>query len=191
MICADCDASYEVKGKFVPTFCNNCIVDRKKDIVEIITPNGCTRYQNVLDAEEALGNFTANVRLDLHNVLDLIGVGEELKYNIEDCCCISFVGQITPIRVQARNEIIERIKSGQIAFGALVFKRGNRRKPVEGHTFTEVGSKAWFNKHVKATWDNCIFADDSTDHVDSVKHAMPQFDCILVNNEIHCRQLFI
>lgn len=177
--CSDCNAPYTVTGKYIPAFCDPCQVDRKLDIVEIITIDGSKRYKDVKEAEAALSILSCDVRLDLHNVLDLIPVETKLKYN--DCCCVSFVGSTSQIRVQAAQEIKQRIQSGQIKFGALVFKRGNRRKPKEAHTYTAVGSKAWFNKCVKSN-NNPIFMDDSDDHVNSVQHLLPHFNCILVNN---------
>ena len=193
MNCADCNTIYQASGKYVPSFCNACCTNRKKDIVEIILPDSVIQYQDIKIAEEALSKLSANIRLDLHNVLDTIDVDAKLKYNMEDCCCISFVGQTSQISIQARNEIISRIKSRQIAFGELVFKRGNRRNPTLAHQFTAAGSKAWFNQHIKYTWTNNrpIFADDSNDHVDSVYYLLPHIDCILINNNKQFKQLFV
>lgn len=191
MYCEDCNECYQANGKYVPAFCEPCCTERKKDVVEIIVPDNVERYHDVKIAEDVLGKLSANVRLDLHNVLDTIPENATLKYNQEDCCCISFVGQTSQIRVQAKNEIIRRINSGQIAFGALIFKRGNRRNPKEINTYTVAGSKAWFNKCLQSTWTTPIFADDSNDHVQSVQYLLPDINCILINNEKQCKQLFM
>ena len=94
----------------------------------------------------------------------------------------------TDTRIVARGYILERVKSSQIQYGALIFARGfdlgNKNK------FHDVGSKAWFVKAVSPH----IFIDDSEDHVESVKSLnakvkflismKPSDDLLDLNNKI-------
>jgi len=122
------------------------------------------------DAEKLLAEQIAHLRLDLHNILDLLPQNIEIysseirqKYKI---CAISFVGKHSNIRVKAREDLMERIKNGQIEFGILVFKRGRSRS--NRLTFHEIGSKAWVNSKLKQL-DRTVFIDDSYDHYRSVR----------------------
>lgn len=182
--CDTCGIACVAKSKYIPGYCDVCQIPRKQDIMELILPDSVIQYQDHIEAEQVLANLTANVRLDLHNVLDTVAEDYQLPYDKEECCCISFVGQTSSTRVQAKYEMIRRIESGQIKFGALVFARGNRRRPQEASTFTKIGSKAWFNMHVKATSSTPIFIDDSEDHIDSVQYALPHFNCVLLKGKL-------
>lgn len=118
------------------------------------------RKQLVDDSESKL------LVLDLHNVLDTIGKNESLP--TKNACSCSFVGKFSKTRDDAREEMIDRIHTGQIRFGTLIFKRGDRRsKKNNPNEFHDVGSKAWVCK----TLDAALFVDDSFDHVLSVESA--------------------
>jgi hypothetical protein len=119
--------------------------------------------------------FSIQIILDLHGVLDLTDeetpfipgsktlycglsyVGHELVYGKE--------GAKNSMRVTAREALGARIKSGQLSFAILVFKRGSGE---EENTFVKPGSKAWVIDHAQKSVDKCIlFVDDSEDHVRS------------------------
>ena len=78
------------------------------------------------------------LRLDLHNTLDTVDPDVNI---FADSCCISYVGKVTDTRIFARLDIQDRIKSGQIKYGILIFKRGNV-KSNNYCKFIEDGSKA-------------------------------------------------
>ena len=107
-----------------------------------------------------------NLVFDLHNVLDLLPQDYKInrKPNTKIICC-SYVGRKGHLREKAKNEIIERIKTKQIDWGVLVFKRGKKHKNEDPFTYHKPGSKAWFCNLVKASY----FFDDSLDHIRSVK----------------------
>ena len=166
--CVECEANFVVSRKrYVDlAYCKPCRKKHSKDILEIVTEDSFTIYNSsqVAEAEAALAELEAEFRLDLHKTLDTVDIDEPM---VKSSCCVSYVGQLTVTRIGAREEIQERIKSGQLVFGALVFARGSRKDPEAANKFQEVGSKAWFNKFVKG--DNPIFVDDSDDHVLSVE----------------------
>jgi hypothetical protein len=125
--------------------------------------------------------------MDLHGVLDILPndvqlVKDRTKNRI---ACISFVGENT--RDEASKDIQERILTGQIDFGVLVFNRG---KGKDRFTFTEEGSKAWVNAHIPCEVP-CLFIDDSTDHLRSTKHLIPDMTCTLFNTDIQKQLLTI
>jgi len=107
------------------------------------------------------------VRLDLHKTLDTLSSNTKLP--TDSVCCISFVGQFTQTRIDARKDIINRIRTQQIRFGILVFKRGSKNDANACNSFHEIGSKAWANNFLGYDSSNIIFVDDSDDHVLSVK----------------------
>ena len=148
-------------------FCRDCRKIRTKDILELISKDDFEIFQEagVEDAENKLKEFTSNIRLDLHKTLSTIDKSVKLP---QGTCCVSYVGQVTSTRVLARLDIQDRIKSGQLAFGGLVFKRASHKDPDRNH-FQKTGSKAWFNQLVKYKSKSCIFVDDSEDHVLSVQ----------------------
>ena len=166
--CSDCGNTFPESTKtYVElAYCKKCRKAHSGDVLEIVTENEITIYTStqVQEAENALSKLRAEIRLDLHKTLDTVPPEQSLP---PSSCCISYVGQLTQTRVSAREEIQERIASGQLQFGALVFARGSRKNPEAANHFVEVGSKAWFNKWVAG--ENPIFLDDSEDHVLSVE----------------------
>ena len=84
-------------------------------------------------------------------------------------CIISFVGKYSETRIEALEDIKNRIETGQVDFGVLVFKRG-KGGTDNSNTFHEAGSKAWVNSLLKIN-NKAIFIDDSEDHVLSVRSA--------------------
>ena len=164
-------------------------------LIEIIHSTSIHKYKSAVEAERHLAKYPANIRMDLHGVLDIlpnnIDLVKDRKKNT--IACISFVGETT--RDAAAKDIHERILTGQIDFGVLVFVRG---KGKERFTFTDEGSKAWVNKHIPCEsqgWQSsqtlqncksgpCIFIDDSTDHLRSTKHLLPEMTCTLFNTGI-------
>jgi len=157
------------------------------DLLELITPKYTTvvsRSQHAA-AEEYLKACCADIRLDLHGVLDLVNpdtpilVGDPRATN--RICAISYVGRDTPMRRTARDELLARIKSGQIDFAILIFERGSKSEKND-KTFTVPGSKAWVNAHLSCT-TKCLFLDDSNDHVQSTKSlAAENIDAQLIND---------
>ena len=103
---------------------------------------------------------------DLHNVLDLLDQKYQIKRTSDKkVICCSYVGRYSPLRDTARSEIKERIKSGQIDWGVLVFRRGKERRNENPFLYHKEGSKSWFCNLIKGDY----FFDDSKDHVESVK----------------------
>ena len=109
---------------------------------------------------------------DLHNVLDLLDIEHKIERsdNKKIICC-SYVGKRSRLRDVARNEVINRIKSNQLDWGVLVFRRGKERRGEDPFTYHSTGSKAWFCKLI----DGDFFFDDSKDHIESVK-SIPNLD---------------
>lgn len=173
--CSDCG----IKDVNHPShaFCggkDGCAKKRMNDLIEVIHMKDgelvVDRYQSwsVAEAEEFLKSRSAIVRIDLHNVLDLID--DHTKKIVSDSSKMagcSYVGTTTRTRADAHDDFKRRILSGQLGWGVLVFKRGKHGKP-DAHSFQEVGSKAWFNRNVQFD-ERAIFLDDSDDHVDSVE----------------------
>ena len=103
---------------------------------------------------------------DLHNVLDLLDQKYQIKRTSDKkVICCSYVGRYSPLRNTARSEIEERIRSGQIDWGVLVFRRGKERRNENPFLYHKEGSKSWFCNLIKGDY----FFDDSKDHVESVK----------------------
>lgn len=179
--CDQCGNLYKSSEKTrIPViYCKKCRKVRQKDLIELINPMGNTIYQQN-QLEEATFMLktlcAADVRLDLHKTLDTIAPNTKLP--TRSVCCLSYVGSLTATRKDARDDIIARIASGQIKFGALVFRRGSHRDPEAANRFTDPGSKAWFNQILPAETleitakggkDVRLFVDDSEDHVLSVQ----------------------
>ena len=136
----------------------------KKELVELIIGDESSLIPDEADAIKQLTALDANIRLDLHGVLDIIPEDKKIKKHEHDkICVISFVGRNSTTRTDAREEIKRRIKNNQIDFGLLVFDRGSGSKR---DIFSKAGGKAWANKHIKCT-EKCVFIDDSSDHVNS------------------------
>lgn len=162
-ICGNCDQVYKSSG--TSGFCEKCRKIRELDICEIITSTSIYFFDNLDNLTKTMKDLdlqnNIRLRLDLHDVLDTTEPEELLGDRI---CCLSYVGKITKTRVEARKEIQERIKTGQIYYGVLVFKRGKDKNSA----FTDIGSKAWFNSLLDNSC-NPLFVDDSMDHVISVE----------------------
>lgn len=143
----------------------------ENDIVEIILGKDHQILTNVSKAEKELSKLTADIRLDLHGVTDIIDPKRKLLSDDirkeHTICVISYVGKYSDTRLLARNTIKERIKTGQVDFGILVFKRG-KRKSKSRFRYHKPGSKAWVNNLIKSS-KPILFVDDSSDHVESVR----------------------
>jgi len=167
--CAHCDSEYQTSGKSrVPiAYCKECRKQRQDDILEFIIGDSFSIYaiEQLDDAEKLLKTLKSDLRLDLHKTLDTISSNTKLP--VKNACCVSYVGCLTVTRLDAREEIMERIKNNQIQFGVLVFKRGSP-KNENRNSFTEIGSKYWFNSLVRSDTKISMFIDDSEDHVLSV-----------------------
>ena len=139
------------------------------DLVEIITPQiiqiFTTEYWK--EAEEVLKGLVADIRLDFHGVLDTLPLTPLPIDKKIPICCICFVGRQSQTRMDARGQISERIKSGQIEFGILVFKRGT----------IKVGTKAWVNSLLLHKGER-MFIDDSEDHILTTREKCPSIQCI-------------
>ena len=103
----------------------------EKDIAELIfLEEGTIKhliFKNQEEAESYLTNFKADLRFDLHGVLDTVDHNKEiLPQNIrikKSICVISYVGRFGKIRDHAKEDITKRILSKQIDFGVLIFNR--------------------------------------------------------------------
>ena len=147
-------------------------------LIEVIHSGTIHKYTNALEAERHLSLHPATIRLDLHGVLDVIPKDMQLVEGKYKIACISFVGPST--RNDAIKDINERILHGQIDYGVLVFNRGRGK---DKFTYVEEGSKAWVNKVIPCN-EKCVFVDNSTDHLRSTKHLLPDISCILFNTGI-------
>jgi hypothetical protein len=146
--------------------------------MEIIDKEGIHTYDDPEEACEYLKNNPADLRIDLHGVLDILSPSILLD-SFQKVVCISYVGSPTsPIYKNAQADIQERIHSGQIVYSVLVFRRG--RGPGR-HTFVETGSKAWVNHHIGRLADHCVFIDDSMDHLRSTFALCPDLMCLQFN----------
>jgi hypothetical protein len=133
-------------------------------LLEVLHAGSSEKFDDETRASQHLSSLSADIRLDLHGVLDILPV--DLPLDPSSVCCISFVGP--KAYEAAKQDIQARIGSGQIRFGVLVFKRGVGK---DRFTFTEAGSKAWVNKQIP--WSRrCLFVDDSTDHLRSTAFLM-------------------
>lgn len=166
--CGSCGSDFDTSKNSHPVvFCPPCRKLRNLDVCEIITSDRVIYYSDISEAESLLKTMPATLRLDLHHTLDTV----DSDFNVfSDSCCISYVGKLTDTRLFARLDIQDRIKTGQIKYGVLIFKRGNSKSPDKGCKFIEPGSKAWFNKIVPVDSGlEPLFIDDSEDHVKSVQ----------------------
>lgn len=139
------------------------------DLIEILTPIGIEIFttEQSKEAEEVLKGLVADIRLDFHGVLDTLPVTPLPIDKKVPICCICFVGRQSQTRIDARGQILERIESGQIEFGILVFKRGT----------IKVGTKAWVNFHLLHKGER-IFIDDSEDNILTTREICPSIQCI-------------
>lgn len=121
-------------------------------LAELIFSNRTMIYTDAAEAESALATLCADIRLDYHGVADLLPTDHDLPPRT---CIISFVGRQSQTRIDTRGALQERVSSGQIAFGLLVFKRGTTRP----------GTKAWANRLIQQQRSVALFVDDSEDHI--------------------------
>jgi len=152
-----------------------CLKDMYKDIMEIVYDGGRRVFKKdqVEEATEFLKSLgRVDVVFDMHNVLDTIDANGELfadEYNVRSVCC-SFVGAGSyGMRTRTLADIEKRIVSGQIKWGALVFKRDRNN-----HKYHAPGSKAWFCNVIGAKY----FLDDGLDHIESVRSMTPLIGCL-------------
>lgn len=106
--------------------------------------------------------------LDLHGVVDT--VDPTIRLSDWPICVISFVGRSSRTREVAHDDIAQRINSGQIHCGCLVFQRP-KYSGVEIPEERLIGSKAWIiNEYCSVIpFDQCVFVDDGEDHVQIVQ----------------------
>jgi hypothetical protein len=153
----------------------------QRDICELIvrpTSSQVFAHDSLAEAEAALKELSASIRLDLHGVLNCIEPEQPLTTHDKEICVISFVGVNSDTRALARKEIQQRIETGQVKFGLLVFNRGSQKKQ-DRNSYFKPGSKAWANSLIKLPGDLIgRFIDDSEDHILSVKALCPHLDCI-------------
>jgi hypothetical protein len=148
--------------------------------------------ENLGEAIDELSKFSANVRLDMADVLDILPTDHQIftddKRANNKICSISWIGikstgkapeekstdsDKIDIIYKTRESIKKRILSGQIDFGIICFERG-----VKGTTTTvKSGSKAWLNKILKnykptSSSKQAFFIDDSSDHIESLNEIM-------------------
>lgn len=155
--CRSCDQVADNES----AHCDNCRISHVSDLITIITMDTTTTFQNRLDAEDAISvvarAYKPKVILDLHGVTDT--VDPSISFGASTAI-VSFVGKHSRTRYNAIDEIRERIQSGQVSFGVLVFKMKHRNM-----SFHDPGSKAWFCSHVPSAR---LFVDDTEEHVESV-----------------------
>ena len=181
VICENCQQEFDTSSKTrIPiVYCRDCRVERNKDILEWVTADSYKCYQEHEQnaAEELLSLHPSQFRLDLHKTLDTVDPKEILPPHT---CCVSYVGSLTQTRINARVDIQNRIHTGQLEFGVLVFKRGSHKDPEEANRFQQIGSKAWFNRCVPGVKGRVsVFIDDSLDHVLSVQSVGIQSQIII------------
>lgn len=167
--CIFCQESYEPNNDRDKS-CDSCYKNHKYDFIEILHYEDGELQSNTYkhfqknDAEKFLLELSkglVDVVLDFHGVLDT--VEKNVKFTKSTVVC-SFVGKLSKNRIQEREEIWDRIESGQIKWGCLIFKRGPFNDKNFSNNFTVDGSKAWFCSFVKPK----LFIDDSWDHINSV-----------------------
>ncbi len=151
--------------------------------IEIVDSDGIHSYNEAQKALSYLSVHPANLRLDLHGVLDILSTDVHLGMPTQKVVCISYVGSVeSPVYSTAVLDIQQRIRVGQIAYGVLVFTRG-RGSGAARHAFVEEGSKAWVNHWIPRSPQHgpCVFIDDSTDHLRSTFELSPDIQCLHFN----------
>jgi len=151
-----------------------------KNLIEIITKKKVKIFnendlQKIYTYLKKLRN--GGVVLDYHGVLDTVEPDYKLFLNnkINVVCC-SYVGRYSKNRINARKDLLKRIKEKQINWAVLVFKRSRGKNKNFYH---EIGSKAWFCKTI-----NCeVFIDDSKDHVKSVESIDNNINSLLITKK--------
>jgi hypothetical protein len=152
--------------------------------LEIVDAEGLRRCTDPTQAIAYLSQNPADLRLDLHGVLDLLP--SDMPISGEGAICISYVGSIeSPIYSEVIQDIQQRCKTAQISYGVLVFCRG---RGSARHHFVAEGSKAWVN-HWIPRGKHCVFIDDSMDHLRSTSVLSPDITCIQFNLDSPIRLL--
>ncbi len=170
-------------------------------LITVVHSTYVYEYSSAEEASHHLSRFPAEIRLDLHGVLDILPDDCPIS-KTASVVCISYVTEKT--KQEALEEIQMRIHSGQILYGVLVFKRG---RGAEKYRYVEEGSKAWVNQQIPfcdraqtlrgcdyvATRksDRALFVDDSTDHLRSTRLLVPEIQCVLFNTGIPTQLLKI
>lgn len=180
MNCLDCNnLSISIRNR-KKSYCKKCLFSHESDMLEIIEIDNKKLYKNY-EIEESIQYLNrlgvVSYRLDLHGVLDTIDA--KTKLSNKKTCVISYLKSTSDKRKMAYDNILSRIKSGQIDFGIMSFV-GKRK-----YICVEEGSKAWINSHLLIdTVNNSYFIDDGKDHIQSTESLnIPKLKCILMENQ--------
>ncbi len=115
--CDNCNDKFDtsVKNKNPFAFCKACRKKRETDLVELILEDKIIVYsqKDVKKAEEDISKLEADVRLDLHGVLDLT---ESDIYVGDLTMVVSYVGKLTRTRTGAEKDIKERVNKLSLVF---------------------------------------------------------------------------
>jgi hypothetical protein len=179
--CTQCNNTFAKANKYIAV-CPTCYKKTECDLVQVVELENTRTFKDVNDATVYLVQLVNTygptpIVLDLHKVLDTTRPQDILPYPDKGKVCCSFVGKFSQTRALAQEDMQKRVDSGQIKWGVLVFKRGQRKA---AHRFHEPGSKAWFCKVIQAQ----VFCDDSLDHVDSVQSYCPRITCFHIRNSM-------
>lgn len=149
------------------------------DLLEVIETQTTRSYTNIQKAQHHLQSLPeTSVRLDFHGVLDTLLPSQPLPSH-HTYCVISFVGPTGITRNLVRQQIQERIETGQILFGVLVFQKGYTRQ--EKRSFIAPGGKAWVHAQLpKLPTSPIYFLDDHMEHIRSAQTLAPTTLCIHV-----------
>lgn len=187
-----CNKCVNLRKSNIRGYCPECCKLHQNDVIELIMWDDdmknvkSTIYNNVNDSENVLKELSADIRYDLHGVLDTVDNKTILSHR--KSCVISFVGLYSTTRTGARLDTIKRIHTKQIDFGILVFKRGNK-KSTNYNKFTNPGSKAWVNSLLKYE-NKCLFIDDGFDHYLSTKFMnIPNLTCVMKTEETNLQDI--
>lgn len=152
--------------------CYNCYMSRKDDLIEILHKKE-DAYQytifNVDQVEEAEKFISELCKKDpINSVVGLEGVlntVEDWRGFTKSVAVCEHVNKLSLARVNAREDIWNRIEKEQIVWGCLIFNRGPYKDMKKSNNFTEKGSKAWVCSLVNPE----MFIDCHWDHINSVK----------------------
>ena len=116
---------------------------------------------NLIKPLEQLNNL---VFLDFHGVVDLFDKDARIPYKGRiNMCCISYIGGKNETIGGFVNDILPRIKSGEMMFAVIVYTK--KKNPI-------IGTKAWFLSLIsQIIKDQCIinFIDDSLVNINCVQ----------------------
>lgn len=153
--------------------------------LEIVDSCGIHLYTDPALAVRYFQQTPIDLRLDLHGVLDVLACDTPIPC-FSKVVCISYIGsRESPVYAEAVSEIQQRIKTGQIEYGVLVFSRG---RGSEKHKYCEEGSKAWVNQQIPGH-SGCVFIDDSMDHLRSTHLLSSDIKCVQFNTGIPAQLL--